>query len=88
MNPNSQGEIFLSGNQSDTFVHGADSSIGGALSAKVTIDVSKANSVSKISVPGNPNAILIKTDVPLPTKVNSVKVRKPDGNGGFNYEDL
>ncbi|NIB22516.1 RHS repeat-associated core domain-containing protein, partial [Pseudoteredinibacter isoporae] len=87
MNPNSEGEIFLSGNQSDTFVHGADSSIGGALSAKVTIDVGKANSVTNISVPGNPNAILIKTDTPLSTTVDSVTIRKPDGDGGFEYED-
>lgn len=88
MKPNAQGEIYLSRNQGDTFVHGADSSIGGAVSGNVTIDVSAAKSVSNISVPGNPNTILIKTDVPLPTTVNSVKVRRPDGDGGFNYDDL
>jgi RHS repeat-associated protein len=81
------GEIYLSRNQADTFVHGADSSIGGAVSGHLTIDVSKANSVSNISVPGNPDTILIKTDTPLPTKVNSVKVRRPDGKGGFTYSD-
>ncbi len=86
LKPNAQGEIYISGNQSDTFVHGADSSIGGNLSAKVTVDVSAANSVSRVSVPGNSNTILIKTDVPLPTIVESVKLRRPDGDG-FKYED-
>lgn len=88
MKPNPQGEIYLSRNQSDTFVHRADSSIGGAVSGHVAVDVSAARSVSNISVPGNPNTILIKSDVPLPTTVNSVKVRRPNGEGGFNYGDL
>ncbi len=85
--PNENGEVFLSQNQGDTFVHGADLSIGGAVSANLTVDISNATSVTKISVPGNPNAILIKTDQPLPTTVNGVTVRKPDGEGGFKLED-
>ena len=85
--PNADGEVFLSQSQTDTFVHGADSSIGGAVSANLTVDVSNATSLQNISVPGNPNAILIKTDQLLPTKVNSVTVRKPDGEGGFKIEN-
>ena len=87
LKPNSHGEIFLSQNQADTFMHGVDSSIGGAVSANVSVDVSAATSVTNVSVPGNPNAILIKTDTPLPTTVNSVTVRTPKGDGGFKLED-
>lgn len=86
--PNSHGEIFLSGNRADTFVHGADRSAGGAISAHITIDTSGATSVSRISVPGNPDTILIKTDVPLPATVHNVTIRRPDGNGGFTFEDF
>lgn len=86
--PNSRGEIFLSTSQADTFVHGADKSVGGAISARITIDTSAAKSVERVSVPGNPSTILIRTDVPLPATVDSATIRIPDGDGGFTFEDF
>jgi len=63
--PGADGKIYVSDNPVDTFMHGGDETLGGAVSGKVTIDVSSANSVRKVSVHGNPNTTLIETNVPL-----------------------
>lgn len=89
MKPDSEGHIYLSKNQTDTFMHGGDKTVGGSVSAKLTIDTQKAKSVDhQASVPGNPETIKITTDVPLPVTVDRVNVRRKNDDGEWAYEIL
>ena len=88
MKPGSDGKIFLSKNLGDTFMHGGDKTIGGAVSMKVNVDVSGAKSVTHGSVPGNPQSIIIETNSPLPASVESTFVRTIDSAGTKNIDKV
>jgi RHS repeat-associated protein len=58
------GEIFLSVQQGDTFVHGADSSRRAAFSVQVEVTVPPGGRVEHTSRPGNPQTIIVHTPEP------------------------
>jgi len=71
----SNGEIYLSENLADTFVHGADTKRGAAFSTNVTLFVPEGADIVRVSRPGNPQTIIIRTNTPIVTRVNALYAR-------------
>jgi RHS repeat-associated protein len=79
------GEIFLSVQQGDTFVHGADRPRGAAFSVQVEVTVPAGGSVERTSRPGNPQTIIVHTpephqpvDVTVHSMTARTRTRDPD----------
>jgi RHS repeat-associated protein len=74
----SSGQIFLSGQQADTFVHGADRARSAAFSVKVEVRVPPGGRIERTSRQGNPHTTIVHTpepNQPVDVSVQSMTAR-------------
>jgi len=85
----SGGEIWMSSDIAETWVHGADRSRRAAYSLDLTVDLGDVVPRRDPTRVVAPNAIVLETSAPLQVEVNGLHVRRPNPEGlGFDFEHI